>query len=149
MHTELIGPYIKPIRQHHTVGSTTKNDISLTCVEMINPARSWFKIVKVLTFNLDDVTVGNHEYIDKSYARIRQLLNSIWLWIYPCPCKGVFDNGYEFKQEFTPFLKDLDIKPVIVTIKNPQDKSPAERVHQVILNIISIKDLDNKVFKYI
>ena len=34
-------------------------------------------------------------------------------------------------------------------IKNPQGNTPVERVHQVILNILVTKDLDNKVFDYI
>ena len=33
-------------------------------------------------------------------------------------------------------------------IKNPQYNSPVEQVHQVILNILVTKDLDNKVFNY-
>ena len=46
-------------------------------------------------------------------------------------------------------LKDFNIKPVINTIKNPQSNSPVERVHQVILNMLVTKDIDNKVFDHI
>ena len=34
-------------------------------------------------------------------------------------------------------------------IKNPQANALVEQVHQVILNMLAIKDLDNKVFDYI
>ena len=61
----------------------------------------------------------------------------------------MFDNRYEFKQYLTPLIKDVGIKPVLTTIKNPQDNAPVEQVHQVILNMLFTKDLDNKVFDYI
>ena len=74
------------------------------------------------------------------------MFNNKWLCIYPHPRKVVFDNGSEFKRDFTPLLKDLDIKPVLTSIKNPQANAPVERVHQVILNILVTKDLDGNVF---
>ena len=61
----------------------------------------------------------------------------------------MFDNSYEFKQYFSTLLEDFNIKPVLTSIKNPQANAPVERVHQVILNILVAKDLDNKVFDYI
>ena len=61
----------------------------------------------------------------------------------------MFDKGSEFKQDLTPLLKYLYIKPVLTLVKNPQANAPVERVHQVILNIIFTKDLDKKVFGYI
>ena len=41
-----------------------------------------------------------------------------------------------------------DIKPVLMTINSPQYNSPVDRLHQVILNILVTKDLDNKVFDH-
>ena len=61
----------------------------------------------------------------------------------------MFDISSEFKQDFTPLLKDFYIKPVLTSVKNPQANAPVERVHQVILNMLVTKDLDNKVFNYI
>ena len=40
-----------------------QNDDSLTCMTMIDPVTGWFEIVKILTFDLDEVTAGNYEYI--------------------------------------------------------------------------------------
>ena len=53
----------------------------------------------------------------------------------------MFDNGSEFKQYFTPLLKYFDIKPVLMTIKNPQANSTLEGDNQVILHMIVTKDL--------
>ena len=72
------------------------------------------------------------------------MFNNTWICIYPCPRKFVFDKIFEFKLEFTPFLKDFDIKSVLTSVKNPLANAPAERVHQVILNMLVTKDLDNK-----
>ena len=58
----------------------------------------------------------------------------------------MFDNIYNFKPDFTPFQKDCDIKFVLTTTKNPQAYDPVERVHQLILNMLVTKDIDNKVF---
>ena len=60
-----------------------------------------------------------------------------------------FDNGYEYKKDFTPLIKEFNIKPVLTPVKNPQANATSEQVHQVILNMIDTKDLDNKVFDHI
>ena len=63
--------------------------------------------------------------------------------------KVVFDNGSEFKQKFAALLKDLDIKPILTSVKNLQANSPVDLVHQLILDMLATKDIDNKVFDYI
>ena len=60
----------------------------------------------------------------------------------------MFDNGSEFKIDFNPLLKYFNIKTVLTSVKNPQDISPVELVHKVILNMLVTKDIDNKVFDY-
>ena len=77
------------------------------------------------------------------------MFNNTWICRFPCPQKVVFDNGYEFKQDFTNLLKDFDMKSVLTFVKNPQANAPVEKVHQVILNMLVTKDLDNKVLNYI
>ena len=44
--------------------------------------------------------------------------------------------------------KDFDIKPVLTSFNNPQVNAPVERLHQVILNMLVTKDIDNKVFDH-
>ena len=122
-----------------------KKDDSLTCMTMIDPVTGWFEIVKIPTFDLDEVTAGNDEYIDKSSARVSHLFKNTWLCRYLHPLKVMFDNVSEFKQYFTPLLKDFRIKPVLISVKNPQANAMVEQVHQVILNMLVIKYLDNKV----
>ena len=113
---------------------------------MIDPTTGWIEIFEIPTFNLIEVTAGNDEYIDKSYTRVIQLVNNRWLFGYPLPRKVLFDNGSDFKWDFTPLLKDFDIKPILMSVKNPQDNAPVEQVQQLILNIFVTKDIDNKVF---
>ena len=72
---------------------------------MIDPATGWFEIVKIPTFDLKELIIGNDEYIYKSSARFNQLFNNTWLCRYPRPHKVLFDNGYKFKGDFTPLLR--------------------------------------------
>ena len=116
---------------------------------MIDPATSWFNIVEILTYDLDEIMGGNDEYIDKPSTRVIPLFNNAWLSGYSRPLKVVFDNGSKFKLDFTLFLNYFDIKPVLITTKNPQDNVPVERVHQVRFNMLVTKDIDNKIFDHI
>ena len=46
-------------------------------------------------------------------------------------------------------MKDLNNKPVLRTLNDPEDSDLVEWVHKVIYNIIVTKDIDNKLFDYI
>ena len=61
VHIDLIGPYTKSIRQHHTGGAIIWNNASLTCMTMIEPATGWFEIFKISTFDLGEVASGSDE----------------------------------------------------------------------------------------
>ena len=61
VHVDMIGPYSKSTIQQQTSGAIINNIVSLTCMNMINPATGWFEIVGVLTYELDEVTGGNDE----------------------------------------------------------------------------------------
>ena len=148
MNVDLIGPYRKSIIQQQPGGTVIGKNASLTCMTMIDPATGWFNIVEIPMFDLEEVALGNDEYMDKSSDRVIHLFNNTCLCRYPCPRKVVFDNGSEFKRDFTTLLKDPNIKSVLTSVKKPQSNSPVEQVHQVILNVLYTKDLDNKVFDY-
>ena len=60
VHVDMIGPYIKSIRQQQPGGSIICKNTSLNCMTMIDPATGWFEIVEILTFDLNEVTVGNN-----------------------------------------------------------------------------------------
>ena len=65
VHVDLIGPYIKSIRQNQIGITVIHNNSSLNCMTMIGPATGWFEIVEIPIFNLDEVAIFNYEYIDK------------------------------------------------------------------------------------
>ena len=46
---------------------------------MIKPTTGWFEIVEIPTYELNEVTGGNDEYIDKSSSRLNQLFNNTWI----------------------------------------------------------------------
>ena len=54
----------------------------------------------------------------------------------------------EFKKDFLPLLKDLCIKPAPTTIKNPQANSILEKVHKVLGNMLSTKNIQKYDFDY-
>ena len=114
VHVDPVGPYSKSIRQQQSCGTAIRNNYSLTCMTMIDPSAGWFKIVEISTFNLEEVTLGNDEYIDKSSTSVSQMFNNTWLCRNLCPWKVMFDNSYDFKQDFTPFLKYFDNKTHII-----------------------------------
>ena len=118
-------------------------------MKMIDPATGWLKIIEIPTFNLNDTTSGNSEYIDKLSTRVTQIFYNTCLCRYLRPRKVVFDNGSEFKQDFTPLQNYFDTKPFLKKVKNPQANALVERVHKVILNMLVTKYSDNKVFKHI
>ena len=61
VHVDLIGTYRKSIRQQQPGGAIIWNNSSLACMTMIDPATVWFKVIKIPTFNLDEVTASNNE----------------------------------------------------------------------------------------
>ena len=94
----------RPDRSIYQVYKTTSSrwqlhskNSSLTCMEIIDPAIGWFGIVEIPMFDLEEVTIGNDEYIDKSSSRVSHLFNNTCLCRYPRPLKVVFENGSEFK----------------------------------------------------
>ena len=82
-----------------------KNNVSLTCITMVIPTTGWFEIVKIPTYDLNEVTGDNDEYIDESSARVSQLSNNTWLIRYLLQRKFMFDNRSNFKPDFTPLQR--------------------------------------------
>ena len=149
VHVDLMVLYSKYIIQQHPGGAIIKKNVSLTCMMMINPTTGWSEIVKVPTYDLDEVPGVYDDYIDDSSDMVSQVFNNTWRIRYLRPRKSMFNNGYEFKRDFTTLLKDFNIKPVLTTIKNPQDNTLVESVYQEILYMLLTKDISNKVFEYI
>ena len=79
---------------------------------MIDHTMGWFDIADMPTFDLEEVSLGNDEYIDTLSARVSHLFNNTWISKQPRKRTVVFDNRSEFKLDFIVFLKDFDIKPI-------------------------------------
>ena len=62
---DLLGPYSNSTRKKHPGGAINNNNVSLTCMEMINTAMGWSEIVKIPRNELDEVAGDNDDYIDK------------------------------------------------------------------------------------
>ena len=115
----------------------------------INPSTGWFKIVEVPLYNSKEVKIGSKKYVNKTSVIMRQLFNNTRLSRFPIPRRVVFDNDSKLKMDCNSVLKDFDIKPVFTTIEKPQANIPVKRLHQVIHNMIFIKDIIKKYFDYI
>ena len=94
VHVDLVGQYSKSIRQQQPGGAIIKKHFSLTCMTIIDLATGWFNIIEIPMYDLDEITGGNDEDIDKSYAWVNQLFNNTWLCRYPYSQKVVFENRY-------------------------------------------------------
>ena len=97
VYVDLISPYINSIRQQQLGSTFIRKNSSLTYMTIIDPATVWFNIFEMPTFDLEEVKIGNDEYIYISSFRFSQLFNNTWLCRYPRPHKVVVDNGSDFK----------------------------------------------------
>ena len=50
VYVDLIVPYVNSIRQKKMFGTIIKNNVSLTCMNMIDPATVWFEIIEILMY---------------------------------------------------------------------------------------------------
>ena len=69
------------ITQHQPCGATVLKDMSLTCMTMIDLTTSWFKTIQVPYFDIEDIDMGDTEYIDKLhwfYGKLQRYLVSVF-----------------------------------------------------------------------
>ena len=79
MNIELIGPHLNYTRQHHKRGKTIQREVSLTCMKVIYKSTGWFKIIEVPSFDQEEDSQGNQEYIDNSCVRVIYMFDHTWL----------------------------------------------------------------------
>ena len=118
---DLIGPY--------KIGKG-KNEATLHCLTMIDPATGWFEIIEIPS---------------KSSDEIANIFEMTWLNKYPWPAQVVMDRGREFMGDVIALLKDhyhITRKPI--TTRNPQANAMVERAHQTIHNMIRTHQLKGK-----
>ena len=134
---DLIGPY--------TIKGKDGTILDFMCLTMIDPATSWFKIIKL---PIARVTVERDEgeitkiVIDKSSAQISRLFNKSWLCRYPRPVEIIYDNGSEFKLYFRELCDSYSIKRKPTTVKNPRANAVLECFHGVFGNMMRTAGLD-------
>jgi hypothetical protein len=146
---DLIGPY--------TLKGKDGTVIEFMCLTMIDPASSWFEIAELPVAELDkaaakrknkstkskiDLDNRNKEWFDKTSAQISRLVYKSWLSRYPRCRTIIYDNGSEFKLDFTALCDSYGIKRKPTTIKNPQANTILERVHGVTTNMLRTRELD-------
>jgi len=85
VHIDLIGPYTVTVKQQQLANQIVNTKLTLVYMTFIDLATGWFEIAEVPTHDLEEVKIGNKEYIDKTSARISQLF---------------YNNGSEFKKDF-------------------------------------------------
>ena len=113
-----------------TIKNKNGIDYKLHVLTMIDPVTGWFEVAA-----LQDSPNANE---------IQRLFDSYWLARYPRPKEIGFDNGGEFKAEFTDLCKNMGLKRKTSLPWNPQSNSILERVHQVLGDCLRSFDLDNQ-----
>jgi hypothetical protein len=146
---DLIGPY--------TLKGKDKTVIDFMCITMINPATSWFDIAELpisqpSELDIPTGTMGHkgkdkhiqqkQTYFDKTSATVRTLVNRTWFSRYPRSLYIIYDNGSEFKLHFETLCDSYDLKCTPTSVKNPQANAILECVHQTIMTILHISELD-------
>ena len=120
---DLIGPY--------KFTQSNKEPIQLWALTMIDPATGWFEIKEIKTKRADIIA---------------NLVEQTWLVRYPWPDLIIMDRGREFKAEFYNMITvDYNIKPKVITTRNPQANAIIERVHQTIGNVLRTFDVNKTV----
>ena len=68
---------------------------------------------------------------------------------YMCPREVVIDNISEFKRYLIHLLENIPIKPVSITVNNPQANYSVEQVWHLVYNVIVTTYPSNKYFDYL
>jgi transposase InsO family protein len=118
---DLIGPYI--------IGKG-KNEVTLHCLTMIDPATGWFEIVEV---------------DGKGSDEIANQFKMNWINRYPWPTQVMMDRGCEFMGDVITLLKkEYGIARKPITTRNPQANAMVERAHQTIHNLIRSQQIKGR-----
>jgi hypothetical protein len=144
---DLVGPY--------TLKGKDGSSIDFMCLTMIDPATSWFEIVKLPTVTESTVpkagkgkkaTCTNYtkvaETFDKTSAQISNLVYKCWFSRYPRCRYLIYDNGSEFKLHFCALCPTYGIKPKPTSIKNSTANAILEHIHAVFTNMLHTAEID-------
>ena len=76
---------------------------------------------------------------------LEEILDNAWLARCPRPKEIGFDNGGEFKGEFSQLCKNMGLKAKTSPLWNPQSNAISERIHQIsadCLRTFEMEDMD-------
>ena len=102
----------------------TEIKIKSKVVTRIDPITGWSKIT---------------QYDDKKSTTTANLIETMWLTIYPTPMEISYDQGSEFiGHEFRKYLIETEygINAKTRTLENPTSNAILERIHQVPGNLV-------------
>jgi hypothetical protein len=135
----------------YTLKGKDKTQIDFMCITMINPATSWFEIVKLLVSLLHELDIpmgtkgqrskdthiqAKQPYFDKSSATVGNIINRTWFSHYSCSQYIIYDNGSEFKLHFETLCDSYSLKCKPTSVRNPQANAILKRVHQTIMAML-------------
>ncbi len=123
--------------------------IDFVALTMIDPAPSWFEIVKLFvvkqlhlqTVNGKELQIAD-EIFDNTFEHITKLVNKTWLCRYPRCHYLMCDNGSEFKLYFKYLCKSYGITHKPTTVKNPRVNGILGHVYQVLGQMLRTAEID-------
>ena len=134
---DLIGPWTipRPRTDRRNSGVDLKEfDASddkrptLLCLTVMDLATRWIELIRLPCKDSDVVAMA----FDRE-----------WLSRYPRPIRCIHDQGSEFMgEEFQEMLSSYGITASPTTVKNPTANAILERSHQVIANMLRVKELE-------
>ena len=119
--------------------------IDFMCLTMINPETGWFEMVELPTMIVEKHTekiIKTSEIFDKTAKQTARLVNPSLFSRYSYPRFTIYDNGSKFKLSSQHLCDSYGIKRNPTRIKNPQENSILEHVHQIIMTMCCIAELD-------
>eukprot|EP00804_Cyclotella_cryptica_P006400 CCRYP_014292-RA/>CCRYP_014292-RA protein AED:0.15 eAED:0.13 QI:0/-1/0/1/-1/0/1/0/127 len=81
-------------------------------------------------------------YFDKSSATVGNIVNRTWYSHYPRSLYIIYDKRSEFKLHFKTLCDSNGLKRKLISVRNPQANAILKRVHQTIMAMLRIADLD-------
>ena len=127
------------------------------CVTMIDPATSWFDIVKLRIAQLSecDIPMGTQgpkglnthkqkkePYFDKTSATVGSLINRTWFCHEPHSQYIVYDNRSEFKCHLETLCDSYGLKHKLNSVKNQQSNAIHACVHQTIMGMLHTAEVE-------
>ena len=123
VHVDLIGPW--KVSVTYEDGRIKEHEIqALTCIDA---ATGFCEIIAIS---------------NKTSFYISMKFDSHYLCRYPRPKEVVYDQGSEFKSEFTELLLSYGIKGIPTTVRNPAANAIIERTHLTMGDMLRTKEFN-------